>query len=93
MTNTKTFFRQLGNTEIRVSEIPPLDQTLEFWKGIWERTDSFNNKAGWLERERLAQEKTLQMLWTPIEIEELVAASKRVANWKAPGWIACQISG
>jgi len=25
------------------------------------------------------------MLWTPIEIEELVTASKRAANWKAPG--------
>jgi len=48
-TNTKTFFRQLGNKEIRVSEIPPLDQNLEFWKGIW---DSFNDKAGWLEREK-----------------------------------------
>ena len=55
-TNTKGFFWQPCDKEIVVSEIPPVDKTLEFWKGIWERTDPFNAKAGWLERGRVAQQ-------------------------------------
>jgi len=84
-TNAKTFFRQLSNKEIVVSEMPPLDQTLGFWKGIWERSDSFNIGAGWLKREKTAQEQTPEMQWTPISLDDLNTAIKCIANWKAPG--------
>jgi len=61
-----------------------VDRTLEFWKGIWERTDSFNAKAGWLESGE-SQQQTPETLWTPIVLDELTTAVKHISNWKSPG--------
>ena len=68
-----------------ISEMLPLDQTLAFWKQIGERSDSFNIGAGWLKREKIAQEQTPEILWSPISLDDLNTAIKCTANWKAPG--------
>jgi len=38
-----------------------------------------------LKREKMVQEQTSEMPWTPISLEDLTTAAKCIANWKAFG--------
>ena len=57
-----------------------------FWKGIWEKDASHNNKAKWIaELKAVHQASVIQQQLVTISEEGLKLRVVRIKNWTAPG--------
>ena len=74
-----------GNQSVEQPD-PPKKETEMFWKGIWEKDASHNDKAKWIaELKADHQASVIQQQSVTISEEDLRLRVIRMKNWTAPG--------
>ena len=73
-----------GNQSVEQPD-PPKKETKMFWKGIWEKDASHNNKPKWIaELKADHQASVTQQQLVTISEEDLRLRVTRIKNWTAP---------
>lgn len=83
--NTRMFYRQLNKQQDTICQIPSQQEIEKFWTGILEEKKTHNKHAHWIKYEYDCNSKIEPIIWTEIELSDLMKVIKRSHNWKAPG--------
>lgn len=83
----KLFYRELEGRcrEPEQDEIRNTAEFLDYWKNIWEVSESYSQTADWLPRVEEEQESVPVMDEPKITVRDVQEAIKKTRNWKTPG--------
>ena len=84
--NQKRLFERLEGIERGEDNIPDAEATNEFWRNIWEKDISHNERAEWIENVKTeVHEKIEKQNDLSITLEMLKKKLSKLSNWKSPG--------
>ena len=84
--DTKRFYRDLGNGQAKISDPPDKKALEEFWRPIWEQPKLFHgNDKPWFQRFCTKNQNVPTQHLTTFTARDVTNSISKAANWKAPG--------
>ena len=84
--NQSQLYKELGGTSNGGSnQVPDAGEAREFWERIWSVEKTHNGDASWLDEVRKTFDGVGQQEQVVLQVEDVKAGIRKMANWKAPG--------
>ena len=78
-------FDQLRGNRVTINSPPEKEETVNFWRPMFETEKSYNKEATWLPEYINSTDGIIPATYTPITESEIQKATSKFANWKSPG--------
>lgn len=78
-------YKQLRNETNSKETTPNKDDTMEYWKAIWEKPAGYNKTAAWIDEVTKQCETVPQQRKIIVTITDIRNKLAGMSNWKAPG--------